>query len=104
MTPEQFVYWLQGFFEIQESTTLSRKQVQIINDHLQLVFNKVTPNYPMPLSPTIPSPTPNTPVYPWWLYGPTCGQTDIEFLGRTTDLACSTIYCASGDNNENNSD
>ena len=49
MTPEHFVYWLQGFFEItnsQESQlTLTQQQVQIIKDHLKLVFNKQTPTY-----------------------------------------------------------
>lgn len=44
MTPEQFTYWLKGFFEISEVDTLSAKQVTIIDDHLQLVFDKQTPN------------------------------------------------------------
>jgi len=39
-----FVYWLKGFFEISDAKTLDEKQVQIIKDHLNLVFNKVTPN------------------------------------------------------------
>lgn len=44
MTPEQFTYWLQGFFEINGGEThLSIAQVQIIADHLQTVFNKITP-------------------------------------------------------------
>ena len=45
MTPEQFTYWLKGFLEISEATTLTEKQTQIIHDHLKTVFNKVTPNY-----------------------------------------------------------
>lgn len=44
MTPEQFTYWLQGFFEISDTDSLTNKQVQIIRDHLNLVFNKVTPD------------------------------------------------------------
>jgi hypothetical protein len=44
MTPEQFIYWQKGFFEISESNILSEKQVQIIKDHLDLCFNKVTPD------------------------------------------------------------
>ena len=44
MTPEQFIYWQKGFFEISESNSLSEKQVQIIKDHLDLCFNKVTPD------------------------------------------------------------
>lgn len=44
MTPEQFTYWLNGFFEISDTDNLNDKQVRIIRDHLDLVFNKVTPN------------------------------------------------------------
>lgn len=44
MTPENFTYWLQGFFEISDSNNLSETQVQIIKDHLDLVFDKKTPN------------------------------------------------------------
>lgn len=46
MTPENFTYWLQGFFEISSHTHggLTHEQVQVIKDHLGLVFNKVTPN------------------------------------------------------------
>lgn len=39
-----FTYWLQGFFEVSDAKKLDEKQVQIIKDHLGLVFNKVTPN------------------------------------------------------------
>ncbi len=44
MDSEQFVYWLHGFFEISDAKTLTETQVQIIKDHLDLVFNKVTPD------------------------------------------------------------
>lgn len=44
MTPEQFVYWLQGFLELSESPALSETQTQIVKDHLNLVFTKVTPD------------------------------------------------------------
>lgn len=44
MSPEQFTYWLKGFFEISDTNNLSEKQVQIIRDHLDFVFNKVTPD------------------------------------------------------------
>lgn len=44
MTPENFTYWLQGFFEISgRVNTLNFTQVQIIRDHLNLVFDKKTP-------------------------------------------------------------
>lgn len=42
MTPDQFCYWLQGYFEISGSTKLNKEQVDVIKEHLSLVFNKVT--------------------------------------------------------------
>lgn len=45
MTPENFCYWLQGFFELENPAALSVQQVQQIKDHLQLVFRKETPTY-----------------------------------------------------------
>lgn len=45
MTPEQFCYWLQGYFEMSETEKLDKKHVKILKDHLALVFKKVTPNY-----------------------------------------------------------
>lgn len=46
MSPEQFTYWLQGFMEVQDPTTLDARQTQILKEHLALVFNKVTPVRP----------------------------------------------------------
>lgn len=49
MTSEQFVYWLQGFFEIQGVGTeddmegVHPEQAKVIHDHLNLVFDKKTP-------------------------------------------------------------
>lgn len=46
MDPLSFAYWLQGYFELTDSgQQMSAQQVQIIKDHLDLVFTKVTPNY-----------------------------------------------------------
>lgn len=44
ITSDQFCYFLKGFFEIAEPTYFSEKQIKIIEDHLNLVFNKVTPD------------------------------------------------------------
>jgi hypothetical protein len=44
MDAVSFAYWLKGFFEISDAKTVDEKQVQIIKDHLNLVFNKVTPD------------------------------------------------------------
>lgn len=43
MKAEEFCYWLQGFFELSNSNTLSVTQTQVIKDHLNLVFHKLTP-------------------------------------------------------------
>lgn len=38
MKPEEFCYWLQGFFELSESLDLTPKQIQVIKNHLSMVF------------------------------------------------------------------
>lgn len=43
MTPEQFIYWLQGFLEIADPKKLDKTQIQIIKDHIALVMTKETP-------------------------------------------------------------
>ena len=48
MTPEQFAYWLQGWFELNK--TIDHREgatpdtLKMIEDHLKTVFHKVTPN------------------------------------------------------------
>jgi len=71
MTPENFVYWLQGYLELNDaagaSTTsvtpgtlkyLNSNQIKIIQDHLKLVLEKKTPDrknpFSFPCSPFIP--------------------------------------------------
>lgn len=44
MTEREFCYWLQGLFEVGRMESLDVGQVQIIKDHLALVFSKVTPD------------------------------------------------------------
>ena len=83
MTPEQFVYWLQGFMEVANPTTLDETQTQQIKDHLNLVFDKQTPDrnsvsYPgwnphNPPSPMTGAPIwqePHTIVEPDWTWRP----------------------------------
>jgi hypothetical protein len=44
MTPEQFAFWLHGFFELSgDSPTITKAQAKMISEHLDLVFTKVTP-------------------------------------------------------------
>ena len=55
MTPENFVYWLQGMMELSNTKTLDEGQVQIIKDHIALTISKKTPDR-----------TEGAPVSPWW--------------------------------------
>lgn len=43
MTPENFVYWLQGWLEIQKPMAINEEQTQEIKNHLALVLRKETP-------------------------------------------------------------
>jgi hypothetical protein len=46
MKADQFCYWLQGLFELSNSTTLDAKQVEMIKNHLKLVFlYEIDPSY-----------------------------------------------------------
>lgn len=38
MTSRDFVYWLQGFFEIENPQNIDAKKTQMIKNHLALVF------------------------------------------------------------------
>ena len=46
MTSVQFSFWLQGFFELSETNSLSERQTEIIKNHLKLVFvYEIDPSY-----------------------------------------------------------
>ncbi len=46
MTSKDFCYWIQGFFELSESEELTPRQVEIIKNHLKLVFyHEIDPSY-----------------------------------------------------------
>lgn len=42
MTPENFVYWLQGYLELTANPYLDTRQVAIIQEHIALVMKKET--------------------------------------------------------------
>lgn len=44
MTEKEFVIWLHGFLEISEAKTLNEQQLQVVKDHLETFFIKVTPD------------------------------------------------------------
>ena len=51
MTAEQFTYWLQGFVELSDGTPPTKDQWSRIEEHLQLVFTKVTGPSKLPVPP-----------------------------------------------------
>jgi hypothetical protein len=44
MTPEQFAFWLHGYFEISRSDVISYEQARKIKENLESCFQKVTPD------------------------------------------------------------
>jgi hypothetical protein len=42
LTPENFVYWLNGYFEL-GGQDLTEQHIAVIKDHISLVLNKTTP-------------------------------------------------------------
>lgn len=38
MTSRDFVFWLQGYFEVADPTTIGEKETEMIKNHLNLVF------------------------------------------------------------------
>ena len=46
MTSRDFVFWLQGLFELAEPDNLNEKQTELIRKHLNLVFfHEIDPSY-----------------------------------------------------------
>lgn len=59
MTPEQFIYWLQGFLEVSQARTIDATGVDQIRKHLALVLTNVTAQdevkpMPSPEKPSLP--------------------------------------------------
>jgi hypothetical protein len=49
MKATEFCYWMQGFFELNETKIgpLTEKQVEVIKNHLNMVFiHDIDPSYP----------------------------------------------------------
>jgi hypothetical protein len=44
MEPRDFCYWLKGYLELEKPIWLDTPRLRIVSDHLELVFNKVTPD------------------------------------------------------------
>lgn len=47
MTSREFIYWLQGLFELGEPSSLNEQQTELIKRHLAMVFrHEIDPSYP----------------------------------------------------------
>lgn len=66
MTPENFCYWLQGWFELNQTIDhrdgATPETIDMIRDHLTLVFDKVTPDRGAKRVDKPDVPTPNGPI------------------------------------------
>jgi hypothetical protein len=46
MNSRDFCFWMQGFFEIHNPTTLTQEQVTVIRNHLNMVFHhEIDPSF-----------------------------------------------------------
>lgn len=46
MTSRDFIYWLQGYFELNDPKTIDEKTIKIIRNHVNLVFKyEIDPSY-----------------------------------------------------------
>lgn len=97
MTPEQFVYWLQGFAEVNQAAP-NDAQWTIIKDHLQLVFKKETPNRITSPGPSISQPAmPINPMNPNPFY-PTYPGISPTYPGTRPEIICSVSAPGAGTN------
>jgi len=89
MEERDFVYWLNGFFELSGATTLNEQQVKVIKEHLALVMTKVTPTT---IPPTV---LPNNPLLPkgWEI---TCQTTDVVTEKSVTLYDSRDIWTSGG--------
>jgi len=54
LTPRQFAYWLQGYFELsEEPRSLNPAQTQLIKDTLNGVFVHIDATFPANLTPAL---------------------------------------------------
>jgi hypothetical protein len=102
MTPENFSYWLKGFFELSNKEELTKHQVAIIKSHLSLVFEQNTINpYDVLKDPgTLMDQSGITEVKPDWTYMPTitcCTRDHSLPFKQTGGIVLQsdncTIYC-----------
>jgi len=106
MNAQDFAFWLKGFSELTDKKP-TKEQWQIIQDHLDLVFTKITPDrsekpltekegFPIvnPITPNIPLDWPRTPstIEPWQIPGITC-EGDNSAVCSTTNDTHTTSYC-----------
>lgn len=83
MSPENFVYWLQGRAELLPDQPPTAEEWKMIREHLALVFKKVTPplgNTVWPRSPSVvPGPMDHLPLM--------CSAGVPQYGGRITLMA-----------------
>lgn len=65
MTEQQFVYWIQGWIELNGGKQPDEAQWKMICDHLKTVFVKVTPPLSFPNHPIFPRDKQVEPHMPW---------------------------------------
>lgn len=92
MNERDFAYWLKGFFELTKTKRLNARQIQMIKEHLDLVFTKITEtSYEIKTEPykiTYPQVVmPSTPAFPTIDYGPIITCEENQMVDLTTSAS-----------------
>ena len=103
MTPENFVYWLNGFIELENPVKIDERQTQEIKNHLALVLKKQTPSLNEILAKnngklvTIPEriTLPTIPTLQRWESGNQTAENAREVLDKYSDSK--NVYCMKDD-------
>lgn len=98
MTPENFSYWLKGFFELSNTDDITKEQVLMIKEHLSLVFEQKTKNpYDILKDPgTFKDHSGITEVKPDWTYMPkitSCTRDHSLGFKQTGDIVLQSTKC-----------
>lgn len=98
LTSDQFVFWLQGFFEMTNPRTINEQQTAMIRDHLALVFDKVTPYRGAEMEIAQPNPTVDWPPkdqqprpafeVTWRDSGNDAEHNDAQYTGHSSTSGC----------------
>ena len=93
MTPRDFVYWLNGFIELNPGLmSITEKQINIIRAHLALVMKNETSKVVPPVSQPEHITVDDVPAYTGYQHEPDDSYLDLFEMPVNTTRLCSSLY------------